>query len=242
MRKLVHPALVPAALEGRLKEGIDDLARQLGPQETGTQRQQIRIIVSAGETGRRHVMAQRRPHQGVTIRRDRDPDARAADDDAPARRAVRDRLCGAVAVVGIIDRFLAMGAEIENPKAPRFQMRGDQALHRETGMIAGHDQRFGGSCRRGHGAVFRQEMACRMDSAPAGRSLPHVVDGRQSPPIARVCAGRTGLYANPSQAKPPSSEDYETISHEKNRALLRLSGCYDKATIMRFRGKVLIHG
>ena len=87
-------------------------------------------------------------HGGVAVDRDGNADARAAQRHAAFGFAFGDMRGELVAIVGVIDRSLAVGAKIGDLVALRGQPCGKLGLEGEGGVIGGDGDAHGGSAIR----------------------------------------------------------------------------------------------
>ncbi len=113
------------------------------------EREHVRVVVSARQL--RRVAAPITGAQRIArhlIRRHRDAEARAADDDAALGLPARDRLSHGVAILRIVDRRRIVRAEVENLVTLVAQHLRDAVFVFETGVIGAegdlHEQGLSG--------------------------------------------------------------------------------------------------
>jgi hypothetical protein len=104
---------VATALEAGVAERPHAGLGDAGADDPGAQRDHVGVVVGARRGGGERLGAQRAAHARHLVGGDADADAGAADDEAQGRRPRRrHRATDRGAVVGIVDRLLAVGAEV----------------------------------------------------------------------------------------------------------------------------------
>jgi hypothetical protein len=111
---LVNAAAVAAAFERRGQEGREAIQRRLDPRHAGAKHQDIGVVMLPGEPGAGRVVAQCRTDSGMPVRRNADADAGAADQDAALGLAFPDGARQGSRIVGLVDRFRSVGAEVDD--------------------------------------------------------------------------------------------------------------------------------
>ena len=106
-----------------------------GPISRAPERDDVGVIMLAGEGGGDRLVDPRAAALGVAVDGDRDADARAADGDAALGRAGRDGVRQPSAEIGIIDAFGVVGAEVADVIAKLAEPHRQLALEGETGMV-----------------------------------------------------------------------------------------------------------
>ena len=135
MGEFFNPPAMAATRERGGQKRVDAGLGHLDPDQPRAQRDDVGVVVLAGEGGGERLGHQRAAHRRVAVDRDRDTDARSAQRDAELGLAMRDRIGQDVAVVGIIDAGFIVGTKVEYLVAVLAQPGGKLALHRDGGVI-----------------------------------------------------------------------------------------------------------
>src|SRR3954471_22082171 len=80
--QLLNPALMASAAEGRGEEGLDTGLGHLDPDQPRAHRDDVGIVMLAGEAGGERLGDQSRAAGGMAVGRDRDADPRTAQSNA----------------------------------------------------------------------------------------------------------------------------------------------------------------
>lgn len=134
---LVDTGLVSATLELGGEEHVDDGDRQRLAEHPGPERQNVCIVVQAGEPCGELVVAQGGPNAADLVRGNGLTLAASTHHDGEVRFASYDAApCGGTEV-WIVDRTVVGGSEIDHDVAQRDQMSTHGLLEVKSGMVRG---------------------------------------------------------------------------------------------------------
>src|SRR5512137_1077015 len=140
---LLDPPGVPATLEGRGQEDVDDGGAQPGPGDPGPEAEHVGVVVGPGHARLVLGAAQGGPHAGELVGGDADADPGAADQQAEAGPAGAHRLADQDREVRVVDALRGERPEVlhlEAPGARRLDALGAQG---QPGVIRGGDHLVG---------------------------------------------------------------------------------------------------
>ena len=137
MGELFDPAAMASTGERGGEKRFDAGLGHLDPDQPRAQRDDVGVVVLAGEAGGQWLGNQRAAHRRVSVGGDRDADPAATQGNAELGLAARDGIGQDVAEIGIIDRSLAIRAEVADLVSGLTQPRGELGLEREGGVIGG---------------------------------------------------------------------------------------------------------
>lgn len=106
-----------AALELGREPHLHDIAQQAVPQQASAEHENIRVVVQSRHPCGRHVVDQRGAHARELVRRDRHPDSRPAQQNAPRRAPLGHGPCDRLSIVRIVDRAIVVSTEVLAPQA-----------------------------------------------------------------------------------------------------------------------------
>jgi sugar phosphate isomerase/epimerase len=160
------------ALEGRFQEDVHEAFDLLPTREPLGDGEHVGVVVPARKFAGELIEDGRTAHAFDLIGRDRDADARTADDDAAIERAAGDGETDDETVIGIVDRRRIGGAEIVGLVAERAQQRDDVVFVSEPGMVRGEGDLHGEALFRTNGSAARKpENAGLMKIAASSASF-----------------------------------------------------------------------
>jgi hypothetical protein len=114
------------------------------PGQPRAERHDIGIVMLARKRCRERLGNQGATERGVTVDRNRNPDARSAQGDAALGSAGGHGIGQLEAEIGVIDACVTIGAKIEDLMPLFGEPRGKDGLKREGGMIGGNGDAQGG--------------------------------------------------------------------------------------------------
>jgi hypothetical protein len=123
------------ASEGPLGMAKQFGVRELGRDDAGAQRHDLRVVALAGALGGVRVMRLGRAHAGHLVGGDGHTDAGAAEGDATLRLAGGDVGGEPVAEVRIVDAGIAVRTQIIHLVPLPAQPIGERGLHRSGGVV-----------------------------------------------------------------------------------------------------------
>jgi hypothetical protein len=109
-----------ALLAGELgaDEGLHEFLGHIAPHDASTQAQHVCVIVLDTLMGRIRVVGDHRPHPRDLVGGDAGSGARPTDDDPTVGATVRHRPAHRLGEVGVVDRRLVVGAEVDDGVLP----------------------------------------------------------------------------------------------------------------------------
>ncbi len=142
-------AAIMAGLLGGGEEGRDGIDGHRGTDHTAPEAQHVRVVVLAGQGGRRHVVHHGRPDAGNLVGGHRDADPRPAGADTQLSQALDDGSPHGGAEVGIVDRQVGVGgAQVRDDVAPPCELVFEDLLESEPGMVRAEGDADEGSVYR----------------------------------------------------------------------------------------------
>ena len=114
---------------------LDDLQREVRPDKTGAERENVGVIVFPAIAGRRDVVAEGRTDPRDLVGDHGRPDAGSVDDDAPAAGAVGDEPGDLVRVVRVVDGVGGVGATVVDVVSRLPEAERDALLQREPAVV-----------------------------------------------------------------------------------------------------------
>ncbi len=133
--KLVDAPAVAAAEEGCGEERLDARFGHFDADQPAAERDHIGVIMLARQPGRERLRHQCAAAGRVAVGGDRNADSRAAQGDPEIGAAGGDLLGELVAIIGIIDRFDALGAEIVDLMSALAEPLTEQGFEIDGGMV-----------------------------------------------------------------------------------------------------------
>ena len=130
-------ALVAAAFEGGFEEGFEDGFEVGFGSEFLRERQHVGVVVETGQIGHVFVNGQTGADTFDFVYCYVHPVPRPADGDAALGFTIGHKMRGFEAEVGIIDRVLGVGAEVDDFVAHLFQNFFDFVFEFEAGVVGG---------------------------------------------------------------------------------------------------------
>ncbi len=131
-----------AAVEGVSRKRPSHSIALVVRDEAGGQDQYVRIVVAADQLRDLSAPDQTGPNALMLVECDGHPFARTADADAAGHFARLDRCAQRMGVVGVVDAFGRVGAEVQHLPAACRQKAGQQLLQFVTCMVAGDTDLF----------------------------------------------------------------------------------------------------
>ena len=183
---------MPAALELRLQKGVEAIHCRLDTDQPRSERENVGVVVLARQACRQPVGAERGAHRGAAIRGNAYPHAGSANSHTAIGPTALDRLGQAAAVIGIVDRFRPVRAEIDDLQTTVLKLFLDQRLEvvacmvRRDGNCVGH---YFTEClvwRTGDANATRSELRPASNSPETGaignarEVIPYVGEGGQA--------------------------------------------------------------
>lgn len=135
----LDPPSVPATLELRCGEGHQGVNRDLHSEEPLPHANDVGVVMHPRQPGARDIVHGRRSCPGAG-RCHGDPDATAAACETKFATAVEHRMSHGDAVVRVVDRRLAMGAEIEDFVALTAEVSDEHVFQMHASMISTGDK------------------------------------------------------------------------------------------------------
>lgn len=118
-----------------VEKGVSKLARRFGPDNTGTQNQDIHIVVLNALVRGIHVVTETGANAGQFIRGDRSADAAAAYENAAIGLFGAENIVEFLRVIGVIDRLGSVGADVQDLVMQFAQIGHQLFLELNAGVI-----------------------------------------------------------------------------------------------------------
>ena len=167
-------APVMAGLLRRGEEGRNGVEGHGGPHHAAPEAQDVRVVVLAGQGGRRHIVHHRRPDAGNLVGCHRDADPRPAGTDTQLSQAVGDRPPYGGTEVGIVHPQLGVvGTQVRDLVALPLELVLQDLLESEPRMVRAEGDAHEGSVYR----AARERPGDPTHRGPAGPAGPPVPTG-----------------------------------------------------------------
>ncbi len=134
-------SLLPSEAGG--EEGRDELGGEGGADHPAPEAEDVDVVVLDGLVGGVRVVGQNRPDAFHLVRGNAGACARPADDDAPFGASVDDGAAHRGGEVGVVDRSLIVGAEIEDRIPAVGKGPGEGLLEAEAGVVGSESDAHG---------------------------------------------------------------------------------------------------
>lgn len=139
---LPDAALVSSALKGCVQPDIDDRQRQVLVDKPGTERDYVGVVMFLGEASGHDIPAERATDAMHLIGHHRFTVAASAQDNTGVARAAGHAKGGRADEVGIVDRLIAVRAEVVDGIAPVSEAGGKALFQLVPRVIRGYGDGF----------------------------------------------------------------------------------------------------